>query len=423
MYPFDESISTRLPPPAGLTISAVLRSFRGMKHGPVRKFDVIVAGAGAAGLMCASVAGKRGRKVAVLERNESVGEKIRISGGGRCNFTNLSTGADNYLSSNPHFVKSALARFTPGDFTALLSRHGIPYNEKKSGQLFCDGSSREIIAMLTRECLDAGVEIVTQCAIDSVSKEEEYTVRTGRGTFTAASFVIATGGLSLPKLGATDFGYRTARRFGLNVIDPRPGLVPLSLSGRELDFVSSLSGISLDAVVSCGGTSFREHVLFTHRGLSGPAILQISSYWSPGLPVVLNLSPVVDLTALLEEHRHSRLEIHTLLSEVFPKRFARAWCEVNRLSGPVAGQPDGRLRQTAGNLHAWTVTPSGTEGYRKAEVTCGGVDTTELSSKTMESRKVPGLYIIGEVADVTGQLGGYNFQWAWASGYAAGEHV
>lgn len=332
--------------------------------------DVIVIGAGAAGLMCAIEAGKRGRSVLVLERNAGIGEKIRISGGGRCNFTNLYTQPENFISANPSFAKSALARYKPEDFIQLVERHQIRWHEKKAGQLFCDGSSREILAMLRKECAQAGVKILSECRVAEVRKG--YTVETNRGVFECTSLVIATGGLSIPRIGATDFGYRIAKQFGLRVTTLRPALVPLLFD--EPKAFHELHGVSFEANVSCGKVQFQENVLFTHRGLSGPAILQISSYWKPGDGVTVE--PVGPK----------------------PRRLAQVWKD-----------------------DSWTLTPTGTEGYAKAEVTAGGVNTDELSSTTMEAKKAPGLYFIGEVVDVTGQLGGFNFQWAWASGFAAGK--
>jgi predicted Rossmann fold flavoprotein len=336
------------------------------------KADVIVVGAGAAGLLCAIEAGKRGRKVLLLEHNAAIGEKIRISGGGRCNFTNMYTQPENFISENPPFVKSALSRYKPETFLQLVERHKIRWHEKKSGQLFCDGSSREILAMLRKECAEAGVTILAQCRVTSVQKG--FALETSRGTLEGDALVIATGGLSIPKLGATDFGYRIAKQFGLRVTALRPGLVPLTFD--EPKELHALHGVSFEAEVTCGRIQFRENVLLTHRGVSGPAILQISSYWKPG--------EIVTIEAVAQK----------------PRRLALVWKD-----------------------EVWKLTPSGTEGYPKAEVTAGGVDTAELSSQTMESRKVPGLYFIGEVVDVTGQLGGFNFQWAWASGFAAGQRV
>lgn len=374
--------------------------------------------------MCAATAAARGRRVIVLERNERIGEKIRISGGGRCNFTNTVTRKDHYLSGNPHFATSALARYTPGDFIALVGRHGIPWHEKTLGQLFCDGSSREIIGMFEKECAAAGVTIVTGCDVTGVSRDGRFRIAAGAGGYLCDSLVVATGGLSIPALGATDFGYRIARQFGHAVNEPRPGLVPLTLDGDDLAFAAGLSGVSLDAMVSCGGASFRENILFTHRGLSGPAILQISSYWRPGSALTIDLAPGSDLLAYLADRRSAArggVELSMVLADILPKRFARAWCDRFLRPKLMAAHSNDELKAVASALRAWTIVPSGTEGFAKAEVTCGGVDTTELSSKTMESKKAPGLYFIGEVVDVTGHLGGYNFQWAWASGYAAGQ--
>ncbi len=374
--------------------------------------------------MCAATAAARGRRVIVLERNERIGEKIRISGGGRCNFTNTVTRKDHYLSANPHFATSALARYTPADFIALVERHGIPWHEKTPGQLFCDGSSREIIDLFGKECAAAGVMIVTGCQVGAVSREGRFRTAAGAAGYLSDSLVVATGGLSIPTLGATDFGYRIARQFGHTINEPRPGLVPLTLDGDDLAFATGLSGVSLDAGVSCGGASFREKILFTHRGLSGPAILQVSSYWKPGSAVTIDLAPDVDLFSYLGDARAAAsggIELPMVLSDLFPKRFARAWCDRFVRPKLMAAFSNEELKGIASALRAWTIVPAGTEGFSKAEVTCGGVDTTELSSKTMESKKIPGLYFIGEVVDVTGHLGGYNFQWAWASGHAAGQ--
>jgi len=386
-------------------------------------YDVIILGAGAAGTMCAIEAGKRGRKVLLLERNKNIGEKIRISGRGRCNFTNVITRHEHYLSENPHFCRSALARYTPDDFIALVERHGIRYHEKKLGQLFCDESSRQIIDLLKRECRDAGVEIMTGCDVTGVCKEGRVVVTTDQGVFDAQSLAIATGGLSIPKLGATDIGYRLAMQFGLNLIPARPGLVPLTFNAADREFFADLSGVSVDTVASCNKHSFKENILFTHHGLSGPAILQVSSYWTPGESIVINLSPDRDLADLFRRNHRSDVELATLLSDILPKRLARKWCERYGPSMPMHRYDLRDLSSIAAQLHSWNVVPDGTEGYAKAEVTCGGVDTHDLSSKTMEAKKVPGLFFIGEVVDVTGHLGGYNFQWAWASGFVAGQFV
>lgn len=385
--------------------------------------DVIILGAGAAGLMCAIEAGKRGRSVLVLERNRKIGEKIRISGGGRCNFTNTVTDHDHFISENPHFCKSALAQFTPDDFIALVKKHGIAYHEKTLGQLFCDESSQQVIAMLEKECNDAGVRIVVGSQVTNVRKGSRFVVTTENEEYDSDSLVIATGGLSIAKLGATDLGYRLARRFGLKVTQTIPGLVPVTFTREDFSVFTGLSGISVDAVCNCNGQSFRENLLVTHRGLSGPAILQISSYWKPGETISVNLSPDVELSGFLADKHRPGTEISTRLSEILPKRLARRLCEHYGWSKSLNQYSNGELSSISAQLHDWKLQPNGTEGYAKAEVTCGGVDTNELSSKTMEARKVPGLYVIGEVVDVTGHLGGYNFQWAWASGFVAGQFV
>jgi predicted Rossmann fold flavoprotein len=365
----------------------------------------------------------------VLEHADRIGKKIAISGGGRCNFTNLTTTPDNFISDNPHFCKSALARYSPADFISLVEKHGIPYHEKKLGQLFCDGSSSRIIEMLLRECSDAGVEIHCGATVRSVAKNDNhegqhhFEVQTNGSTLVSQSLVVATGGLSIPPLGATDFGYRMARQFRLRIIEPSPALVPFTLSPQVLRELAPLSGVSIDAAVSCRGKEFREKILITHRGLSGPAILQISSYWLPGSSVTINLLPDHDALKLLREHENREISWANFLSQYLPHRFAVAWCALHFPSQPLKRYTPGQLADIADKLNHWLITPSGTEGYKKAEVTAGGVDTVELSSQTMEAKKVPGLYFIGEVVDVTGQLGGYNFQWAWASGFAAGQCV
>jgi predicted Rossmann fold flavoprotein len=385
--------------------------------------DVVIIGGGAAGLFCAIEAGRRGRKVLLLEHNDRVGKKIAISGGGRCNFTNIYTTAENYFSANPHFCKSALARYTPADFIALVEKHGIAYHEKKLGQLFCDGSSEQIIKMLLDECHDAGVEIRCRCQVFEVSKDDSFRLLTNQGAIVAQSLVIATGGLSIAPLGATDFGYRVARQFDLLIEEPRPALVPVTLQPQMQKQLATLSGISLNALVSCCGQEFRENILITHRGLSGPAILQISSYWRPGESISLNLLPDEDIFKLLTEHRNSGIELSNLLSRFLPRRFAQAWCELYADSRPLRQYTEQEFQKIAQKIHQMRIIPSGTEGFKKAEVTAGGISTAELSSRTMETSRAPGLYFIGEVVDVTGQLGGYNFQWAWASGYAAGQDV
>jgi predicted Rossmann fold flavoprotein len=383
------------------------------------QFDVIILGAGAAGLMCAIEAGRRGRRVAVLERAERIGKKILISGGGRCNFTNLHCRPENFISANPHFAKSALARYTPADFIALVEKHGIAYHEKTLGQLFCDGSAQQIVGMLEAECRAAGVRIQTNVNVDQVSREEGFLLRAGGDEFHAESLVVATGGLSIPKMGATGFGYDLARQFGLKIVEPRPALVPFTLNQNEAVHFCDLAGVSAEVVASIGAQSFREKMLITHRGLSGPAILQISSYWKPGQPVSLDLAPDRELTAELRDPKARRdlASAKAAFRAALPSRFAERWLDVY----PPHGWSNHALDELERFAHNWQIIPSGTEGYAKAEVTAGGVDTNELSAKTMESRKVPGLYFIGEVVDVTGHLGGFNFQWAWASGFSAGQ--
>lgn len=387
--------------------------------------DVLILGAGAAGLMCAAQAGLRGRSVVVLERNAEIGEKIRISGGGRCNFTNRIVRPENFISTNPDFVRSPIARFPADAFIDMVESHNIPYHEKTLGQLFCDKSSREIITMLRKECADAGVRILTGSEIVSVTKPaDKFVIETVlHGVVSAPSLVVATGGLSIPKIGATDLGYRIAREFGITVTDLRPGLVPFVLGDAEREWLAPLSGVSLDVTVACNNVEFREHMLVTHRGLSGPVILQISSYWRSGDSITIDLLPGIDALEFLAEPRPSGATLPVLLSTKWPQRFARAFCEHYDIARPL-NHIDQRARaEIAGLLNGWRLTPTGTEGFEKAEVTLGGVDTRELSSKTMESTRVRGLYFIGEVVDVTGWLGGYNFQWAWASGYAAGQFV
>jgi predicted Rossmann fold flavoprotein len=369
------------------------------------------------------VAGQRGRRVVLVDHARVLGEKIRISGGGRCNFTNVDVRPENYLSRNPHFCRSALARYTPRDFIALVDKHRIAWHERKHGQLFCNESAQQIIDMLKRECDAVGARWCMPAQVASVRRSDGFEVATDRGGFHAQSLVIATGGLSLPAVGASSFGYRIAEQFGLRVTELRPALVGLTFAPDVLAQFAELSGISVDAAVSCNGGRFRESLLITHRGLSGPAILQISSYWRPGMDISVDLAPETDTQALLLDARGSDKLLANLLADVLPQRFAQRWVEVNFENVPVKRLPERRLREIAARLHDWLVRPSGTVGYKKAEVTLGGVDTDELSSKTMEARKVPGLYFIGEVVDVTGWLGGYNFQWAWASGHAAGEAV
>jgi predicted Rossmann fold flavoprotein len=385
-------------------------------------YDVVVVGAGAAGMMCAAQAGQRGRRVLLIEHYHLLGEKIRISGGGRCNFTNIGAGPANFLSQNPDFCRSALARHTPRHFIALVEKYGIAYHEKKLGQLFCDDTAQDIIGLLKSECDLGRVQWRMPCGVDGVSRTADgFEVSTPQGSVRCASLVIATGGLSVPKIGATPFGYRIAEQFGLAIVPPRPGLVPLAFAPDALARYGDLSGISIDAEVSCNGGNFRENLLFTHRGLSGPAILQISSYWDGRTPLSIDLLPGEEAWPWLAARAASQAQLPTLLSERWPKRFAQQWCAAHGVALPMRQLGEQRLRDVAAQLHAWRVLPSGTLGFQKAEVTCGGVGTGGLSSKTMAAIEVPGLFFIGEVVDVTGWLGGYNFQWAWASGHAAGQ--
>jgi predicted Rossmann fold flavoprotein len=386
--------------------------------------DVIVIGAGAAGMMCAAQAGQRGRRVLLIEHYHKLGEKIRISGGGRCNFTNLHCAPEHFLSQNPHFCRSALARYTPRHFIAMVERHGIAYHEKTLGQLFCDDSAQQITDMLKSECDRGGVEWRMPCEVREVTREgKAFAVTTDQGIYRAPSLVVATGGLSVPKIGAGPFGYRLAEQFGLKVVAPRPALVPLSFGPAALARFGDLSGIAIDAEVSCNGGRFREKLLLTHRGLSGPAILQISSYWRGGDFIEIDLLPGRDAEAWLLAEQSSRAQLDNLLAQALPRRFAQQWCAAHGGSGPLSQFSRSALKALAHGLHHWRVQPSGTLGYNKAEVTLGGVDTDGLSSKTMEARTQPGLFFIGEVVDVTGHLGGFNFQWAWASGHAAAQAV
>ncbi len=384
--------------------------------------DVIIIGGGGAGLLCASVAARRGRRVAVLERSDRVGRKIEISGGGRCNFTNTGATAENYLGERPEFCKSALARYTPWDFIALVEKYGIAWHEKKLGQQFCNGSSREIITMLLAECAETGAEVHCGVRVARIEKTVCFKLETSRGAMTCDSLVIATGGLSFPKLGATDFGHRLARQFGHRVTELRPALVPLTFP-RDDASLGALSGLSLPVAAHCDGATFEEAMLFTHRGVSGPAVLQISSYWREGRSVTFDLLPESAGVEAVLEARATGRELASVLAERMPRRFADAWCARHAHAKPLVHYKQREFDETLRLLRAWPMFPAGTEGYAKAEVTLGGVDTTELSSKTMESRRVPGLYFIGEVVDVTGWLGGYNFQWAWSSGHAAGQAV
>lgn len=403
------------------------------------KVDVVVIGSGAAGMMCAMQAGQRGRSVVLLDHAKKLAEKIRISGGGRCNFTNINTHPENFISSNPNFCRSALSRYTPRDFIALLQKHQIGFHEKTLGQMFCDDESDLIIAMLRGECEAAGVKRFMNCDVGDIKRvappeaasgedKHRYFVSASRGEFEAESLVIATGGISIPKIGATPFGYKVAEQFGIPIVKLKPGLVPLTFAPQDWEPYGNLTGVSLDVEVSFGKQSFRENMLVTHRGLSGPAILQISSYWQHGEPLHVNLLPDRDIASLLEEQKASKKLLSNYLAQWFPKKFSEVWCgqlaEKRGLANlPLNQYNDKQRKAIAAHLHDWQVLPSGTVGYTKAEVTCGGVDTHTLSSKTMECSSVAGLYFIGEVLDVTGQLGGYNFQWAWSSGYAAGQAV
>ncbi len=381
-----------------------------------RRFDVLVLGAGAAGLFCAAEAGKRGRRVALLERADRVGKKILISGGGRCNFTNVYCKPENFISANPHFAKSALARYTPADFVALVEKHKIRYHEKTLGQLFCDDSALQIVNLLESECRDGGVKICLNEKIREVTKTTEFIVKTENQEFRAPALLIATGGLSIPKMGATSFGYDVAKQFALKIQTTRPALVPFIFSRQAQKEYCDLSGVSAEVIVSAGGASFREKMLITHRGLSGPAILQISSYWQDGKEIALDLAPDREIAAAVQRAKFRNLpELVAALQSNLPRRFAERWAELHQ----PASLSNAGLEEFENQVHSWTVVPAATEGYAKAEVTAGGVDTDELSSKTMESNKIPGLFFIGEAVDVTGHLGGFNFQWAWASAAAA----
>jgi len=386
-----------------------------VKHG----FDVIILGGGAAGLMCAIEAGKRGRHVAVLECAGRIGKKILISGGGRCNFTNLHCQPENFISDNPHFAKSALAAYTPADFIRLVEKHGIAYHEKTLGQLFCDGSAQQIVSMLETECNKVGVKILPNINVKSVEHKSDFMMSAGEYEFHAPSLVVATGGLSIPKMGATSFGYELAKHFGLRINATRPALVPLLLNSQDCRHYCDLTGLSAEVVSSIGKQRFHEKMLFTHRGLSGPAILQISSYWKPASSITIDLAPGQDFTAPIRNNiaRRDFSSLRSALRSILPQRLADRWLELHT----PAAWTNHALAEVDRQAHNWVITPEGTDGYDKAEVTVGGVDTNELSAKTMESRKVPGLYFIGEVVDVTGHLGGFNFQWAWASGYCAGQ--
>ncbi len=420
----DATVSVRaLALSHGRTHSPSRRIFCGKDIWLEMKFDAIIIGAGAAGLFCAIEAGKRGRKTLVLEHNAQVGRKILISGGGRCNFTNREVLAENFVSKNPHFCKSALAVYTAQDFIELVKKHRIEFYEKKLGQLFCRESSKQIVEMLLKECQSVKVEIRTDCAVKSVTKTDLFEVETSQGKFTAESLVIATGGLSFPKVGATDFGYRVARQFNLKIVETKPALVALvAANSRRFDF-KKLAGVSIDASVSCGKQSFRENILFTHRGLSGPAILQISNYWQKDKAVSIDLSPTANVLEFLETNRESRQNLDNFLSRILPNRFAETFTAQKFSNKPLNQFSRKEIEAIAEKLNDWQVKFDETEGYDKAEVTLGGVDTNELSSQTMEAKRVKNLYFIGEVVDVTGWLGGYNFQWAWSSGFAAGQVI
>jgi predicted Rossmann fold flavoprotein len=387
------------------------------------KKDVIIIGAGASGLLCAIECGKRGRSVLVLDHIDRTGAKIRISGGGRSNFTNLNMTADHFFSQNRHFCKSTLARFTPRDFLSLVEKYHVAYYEKEAGQIFCVKTSRELIEILEAECKNAGVEMQLKCPVAEIKQKGLFLVETGQGIFSSESLVIATGGLSYPSLGASRFGYDVARQFGIKVTQVRPALVPFVLAGEDQKVFKGLAGVSLDAAVSCGTKRFRGNILFTHRGLSGPAALQASLYWEPKGLLKIDLFPDIDIFNVFLSRRQSRIETRNLLAEYVPKRFAQVWCDHKRIAKPINETSDKELREIANQLHAWSIVPKGTEGYETAEVTAGGVDTAALSSKTMETNKTPGLFFIGEVVDVTGALGGYNLHWAWASGYVAGQYA
>ena len=391
---------------------------------PPVDWDVIVIGAGAAGLMAAIAAGRRGRRVLVVDHANKVGKKILMSGGGHCNFTNTGTTPAQYLSANPHFCKSALARYTPQDFIDLVDAHGIAWHEKELGQLFCDGSSKQIVQLLLDEAAGAGVQVRTHCAVQLPRRVDGgFVLDTAIGRLHGAALIVATGGLSIPSMGATGFGYEIARQFGHGLLPTRAGLVPLTLSGKHQERLDALSGVALDVEAACNGAFFRNRMLITHRGISGPAILQISSYWQPGDDLRLDLLPGRDALAWLQAQQTERpaTELKNVLAELMPRRFAQRLCEVWLANRPMKQFTPAQLHDTAALLQAWPLVASGTEGYRTAEVTLGGVDTDGVSSRTMESKQVPGLYFVGEVLDVTGWLGGYNFQWAWASGTAAGE--
>ena len=391
-----------------------------------QKYDVIIIGAGAAGLMGAIEAGKRGRKVLLVDHSKRIGEKIRISGGGRCNFTNINTHPSKFISKNPKFAISALSQYTQDDFIKLIKKHNIKFHEKKLGQLFCDESAQQIVDMLLLECQKANVILKKEIIIKDIDKQNnQYFISTGSDKYFCDSLIIATGGLSVPKIGASKFGYEIAKKFNLNIIETLPALVPLTFNEKNLAMCKELSGLSLEAVVSFNKISFEEGMLFTHRGLSGPSILQISSYWKLGDNIKINLSPKIDTFKHLgsKKKSNSKEDINNIISEILPKRLAHMICKENDVSGNISELSNKLLQQLSNSINAWVINPTGSEGYRTAEVTIGGIDTNEISSKTMMSTKNPGLFFIGEVVDVTGHLGGYNFQWAWSSGFVAGQYA
>ena len=390
------------------------------------KYDVIIVGAGAAGMMSAIEAGKRGRKVLLVDHSKKIGEKIRISGGGRCNFTNIHTEANKFISQNPKFVISALNQYTQNDFINLIKKHNIKFHEKKLGQLFCDESAQQIVDLLLLECENANVVLKKEIMITDIDKkEEQYFITTNSNQYYSDSLIIATGGLSIPKIGASNFGYEVAKKFNLDIIETLPALVPLTFSEKILGICKELTGLSVEAVVSFKKTFFEEGMLFTHRGLSGPSILQISSYWKLGDNININLTPKLNIFKSLEEKKklNPKQDIGVIISEILPKRLAQIICKENEVSGNICELSSKKLKQLSDSINAWVINPTGSEGYRTAEVTLGGINTNELSSKTMMVKKHPGLFFIGEVVDVTGHLGGYNFQWAWSSGFVAGQHA
>jgi len=387
--------------------------------------DVVIIGAGAAGMMCAIEAGKRKRKVVLVDHSHKIGRKILISGGGRCNFTNINTCPESFVSKNPHFCKSALARYTPHDFIELVKGHGIKFHEKKLGQLFCDNSAHEIVDLLVGECHKLGISFQLGCQTEAIEKNDNFTIKTNKENFACESLVIGTGGLSIPQVGASSYGYEIAKQFNLSIIEPSPALDGFNLKATELNYFKNLAGVSVDTVVTCNNVAFRENILFTHNGLSGPASLQASLYWEKSMPITINLLPDIDPSMFLSQMRRDkpRTEVKNILCEVLPKRFAEEFCQYYSFNGNLSEMSEKGLGQIAQTLKAWQIFPESTVGYKKAEVTKGGVDTAELSSRSMEVKKINGLYFVGEVVDVTGQLGGYNFQWAWSSGFAAGQYV